>query len=216
MRFPVLRFIIAAFVPFAIGRHIPPEALANISRAQDDLASTAQPPKALHAVSHEAAKREVINGDEDVEDGPAPLAASADDQLWDKHKSKGESLNCTMRGSDRSAGCQVFDTHNPHSAQSRWTHGILDMTEWNWQDWTEKDMQRCSMEGEWDMGPTPYAMGIGTKSVKEGGDLRCFSIAHCNVDLENSHEEVEPQVQMYAVQRKGCHVSNDPSALSHS
>lgn len=178
MRFPVLRFVIAALVAFAIGRHIPPVALANIPRAQHDLALTAQPPKALHAVSHEAAKREVIDGDEDVEDGPAPLAASADDQLWDKHKSKGESLNCAMRGSDLGAGWQVFDTREPPSAQSRWTCSIRDMTEWNWQDWTEKDTQRCSMEGEWDMGPTLHAMGIGTKSVQEGGDLRYFSIAH--------------------------------------
>jgi hypothetical protein len=53
-----------------------------------------------------------------------------------------------MRGSDVGTGWQMFDTRDPPSAQSKWTRGMLDMTEWSWQDWTEKDIQSCSMESE--------------------------------------------------------------------
>lgn len=183
MRVPSLWLVITSLAVSAISRHLPFPLPKNVSLVEHDVKLNSvfgadTPPLSSPPVSPAQPPEDETDDDDSDDDSDDEEFEPASIELWNKHISKGRSLNCGMCGTDIAAGWQIGDTRTPPSGESRWTGGVAEMVDWFWFREDYGDPRRCQMGTFWGMGNLFRGMGISTVPKSDGGDVECFLIRH--------------------------------------
>lgn len=221
MRSVSLGAIFASLILSVLGRYLPPEIFANISQLRRganlslSTGTAILSPPNVPALPGPAPIYPADGVGEGGGDNDGAVTAqrpggSANDELWNKHIRKGNSLMCAMCGTDAGAGWQAGDTRTPPSAASIWVN-FNDMVDWYWWE-AGHNPSICDMAMYWGMRTTFQGLKINPKSKKAGGNLQCFQIRHRNEKAKYPDGKCkEALAQSYVVGGKMYHVCFKPN-----
>lgn len=209
MKFTILCVVFVNLAVYVADRHPPFVSSRSISRPDHGVkfrpGTSAGPPPPVSPLEDEITDSEddLDACNPDVDESCLPritIAEFASDALWNKHIRKGNSLHCSMCGTDVGAGYQVGDTRTPPSAASRWTGGVVEILDWFWFE-SKYGPEMCYLAEFWGMGSMFRGLGISAiPKTAAGGDVQCFQLRHRNDKAKNEDgSPMDKKFQSYRV-----------------